>query len=262
MRQARYWILTIPRADWVPTLPEGVSYVVGQPETGESGYEHWQLMAAFPSKKTLSQVKSIFGRTAHCEPTRSDAARTYVIKEATRDGQPFEFGQLSIRRNQSTDWDGIKALAKQGEIDKIPSDVFIRYYRTLKSIAADYDVPVGLEKSVLVYYGATGTGKSRRAWEEAGNDAYTKDPRSKFWCGYRGEQHVVIDEFRGGIDISHLLRWLDRYPVRVELKGSSTPLMAKKIWITSNLHPMNWYLDLDMETKQALLRRLEVTEFQ
>lgn len=262
MRQARYWILTIPRADWVPALPEGVTYLVGQPERGETGYEHWQIMAAFSSKKSLGQVKAIFGRTAHCEPTRSDAARAYVNKEATRDGEPFEFGELPIRRNAGADWDRIKSMAKAGEIDQVPSDVFIRYYRTLKSIAADYDNPVGLEKSVVVYYGATGTGKSRRAWEEAGVGAYPKDPRSKFWCGYRGESHVIIDEFRGGIDISHLLRWLDRYPVRVELKGSSTPLMATKIWITSNLHPMNWYLDMDMETKQALLRRLEVTEFQ
>lgn len=114
----------------------------------------------------------------------------------------------------------------------------------------------------MVYYGATGTGKSRRAWDEAGPDAYCKDPRSKFWCGYQGQQHVIVDEFRGGIDISHMLRWLDRYPVRVEIKGSSRPLRATKIWITSNVHPMNWYIDLDAETKSALLRRLEITEFQ
>lgn len=77
-----------------------------------------------------------------------------------------------------------------------------------------------------------------------------------------GEPHIIIDEFRGGIDISHMLRWLDRYPVRVELKGSSAPLKATKIWITSNLHPLNWYPDLDHETKQALLRRVEITEFE
>jgi len=34
--------------------------------------------------------------------------------------------------------------------------------------------------------------------------------------GYRGQEHVVFDEFRGGIDISHVLRWFDRYPVIVE----------------------------------------------
>lgn len=260
--QARYWILTIPRDDWEPCHPEGVQYLCGQPEVGESGYRHWQLMVSFPRKVSLRSVKEKFTRTTHAEPTRSDAARAYVLKEDTRDGQQFEFGTLSLRRNDSTDWEAVKTMAKEGKIDEVPADIYVRYYRTLKSIAADHDVPLGLEKTVFVYFGRTGSGKSRRAFHEAGMDAYIKDPRSKFWCGYRGESNVVIDEFRGGIDISHVLRWFDRYPVRVELKGSSAPLKAQKIWVTSNLHPLNWFPDLDHETKQALIRRLQITEFE
>jgi len=198
----------------------------------------------------------------HCEPTRSTAAEAYVHKEETRDGEPFSFGSKPFNRNSGTDWSRIKELAKGGQLDLVPADVYVRYYRTLVSIAADHADPVGVEKDVFVFYGRTGTGKSRRAWEEAGPGAYAKDPRSKFWCGYRDHEHVIIDEFRGGIDISHILRWTDRYPVNVEIKGSSRPLKAKKIWITSNLHPMNWFIDCDRETKDALLRRLQITEFQ
>ena len=73
---------------------------------------------------------------------------------------------------------------------------------------------------------------------------------------------VILDEFRGDIDISHLLRWLDRYPVIVELKGSSAPLVAEKIWITSNLHPSSWYPLLDAATYAALERRLQITHMQ
>jgi len=115
-----------------------------------------------------------------------------------------------------------------------------------------------IERKVKVYWGATGVGKSRRAWEEAGFDSYPKDPRTKFWDGYSGQERVVIDEFRGGIDIAHVLRWFDRYPVVVEVKGSSVVLKAKEIWITSNLSPDLWYPELDLATKEALLRRLEV----
>jgi len=114
---------------------------------------------------------------------------------------------------------------------------------------------------VWVFWGPTGTGKSRRAWVEAGMDAYSKDPRSKFWCGYIGQRNIVIDEFRGGIDLSHMLRWLDRYPVRVEIKGSSRPLLAEKIWITSNLSPDEWYPESDSESVRALRRRLTVIHF-
>lgn len=118
-----------------------------------------------------------------------------------------------------------------------------------------------MERTCHVYWGATGTGKSRRAWELAGMDAYSKDPRSKFWCGYFGQDKVVIDEFRGGIDVSHLLRWLDRYPVSVEIKGSSVPLAAREYYITSNLNPRQWYPDIDEETLNALLRRLNIIHF-
>lgn len=262
MRQARYWICTVPRDDWEPCLPSGAAWIIGQPELGESGYRHWQLMVSFPAKKSLAQVKECFGlQGMHAEPTRSAAAETYVRKEETRDGEPFEFGSRVFRRSSSTDWERVKTLAQRGELDLVPPDIYVRYYRTLQCIAADHDQPVSLEKHVVVYYGSTGTGKSRRAFEEAGSLCYVKDPRSKFWCGYRGESSVVFDEFRGGIDVSHMLRWLDRYPVRVELKGSSAPLKAEKIWITSNLHPSEWYPELDGETKKALLRRLEITYF-
>lgn len=263
MRQARYWICTIPRDEWEPCLPTSASWCIGQPERGESGYLHWQVLVSFSSKKSRQQVKDAFGiQGMYAEPTRSTAAEAYVHKEDTRDGDPFEFGSKCHNRSSGADWKRVKELAKSGELDLVPEDIYIRYYRTLVAIAADHAEPVGLEKTVYVFYGATGTGKSRRAWDEAGPGAYAKDPRSKFWCGYRDHVNVVIDEFRGGIDISHILRWLDRYPVNVEIKGSSRPLRATKIWITSNLHPMNWYIDLDNETKQALLRRLQITEFQ
>lgn len=118
-----------------------------------------------------------------------------------------------------------------------------------------------MEREVVVYWGVTGSGKSHRAWQEAGLDAYPKTPTTKFWDGYQGQKHVVIDEFRGAVDISHVLRWFDKYPVIAEVKCSSVVIKAEKIWITSNLHPKDWYPNLDEETKQALLRRLKITHF-
>lgn len=137
-----------------------------------------------------------------------------------------------------------------------------RFKPSLKEIAKDHMRPMAMERRVFVFWGRTGTGKSRRAWEEAGMDAYSKDPRTKFWDGYRGERKVVIDEFRGSIDIAHILRWFDRYPVCVETKGSGYPLCAETIWITSNLPPWMWYPELDAGTRDALERRLIVEEFE
>lgn len=201
----------------------------------------------------------IFPKRGFYELTFSKASETYVWKEETRvAGSQFELGVKPFNRNSKEMWKDVKDAAKSGDLDNIPDDIYIRFYRTLQAIASDHSTPVAVVRKVIVYWGETGTGKSRRAWEEAGVNAYPKDPRSKFWCGYRAEKNVIIDEFRGGIDISHLLRWTDRYPVRVEIKGSSKPLTMTHLWITSNLHPDDWYPDLDRETRLALLRRIEV----
>lgn len=260
-RQGIYWLLTIPEEDFEPCLPEGCRYVKGQLEEGEGGFRHYQVLVVLGKKGSRTSVREMFGGRAHCELTRTSAANEYVWKEQTRIGEPFEFGQLPIKRNEPKDWDRVWDLARAGKLLEVPADIRVQHYRTLRTIAADFALPTAMERRCFVFCGKTGTGKSRRAWTEAGMDAYPKDPRTKFWDGYRDQKHVVIDEFRGAIDISHILRWLDRYPVLVEIKGSATCLVAEKIWITSNLHPRDWFKDIDSETVDALLRRLDITIF-
>lgn len=84
MQQARFWLLTIPHADFLPYLPPQCAYIRGQLERGgNTNYLHWQLLAAFSSKVRLRAVKSVFGNTCHAEPSRSAAARDYVWKDET-----------------------------------------------------------------------------------------------------------------------------------------------------------------------------------
>jgi len=262
-RQGIFWLLTIPQHDYTPYLPPNVQYIVGQTERGATnGFLHWQILVAFKSKQSLRGVKSVFGESCHAELSRSSAAADYVQKEETRVvGTQFELGAKPFQRNSRVEWESVWTAAQSGDLRLIPANVRVVNYRTIRAIGSDFARPIGMERECFVYWGKTGTGKSRRAWDEASLEAYCKDPRTKFWDGYTNEEHVVIDEFRGGIDISHLLRWLDRYPVRVEIKGSSRPLLAKKIWITSNIQPRDWYPLVDFETLDALMRRLQVVEF-
>lgn len=228
----------------------------------EEGFLHWQVVVSFDRKVRLKRVKYVFGSKCHCEPSKSTAANDYVWKDETSiEGTRFELGALPIQRGDPKDWDAIVRSAKLGLFEEIPSDVLLRYYGNIKRLSADFCKPAAIQREIFVYWGATNLGKSRRAWDEAGMDAYPKDPRSKFWDGYRNQPNVVIDEFRGGIDIAHMLRWLDRYPVIVEVKGSSVVLQAQKMWITSNLHPRAWYPQVDPETMSALLRRFEIFMF-
>lgn len=267
--QARYWLLTVPHVgdgdepEWTKTLPEGVRYLKGQKEVGsDTGYVHWQVSVGYSMPVTLAVVKRTFGQSTHCERSRSARVDEYVWKdESAVPGSRFELGIKPVRRCSKADWDGVWESARTGQFQNIESSIRVQHYRTLRTIRADHAQPVAMERSCVVYWGATGTGKSRSAWSEAGLEAYPKDPRTKWWDGYLDQENVVIDEFRGSIDPSHMLRWLDRYPVLVEIKGSSVPLKAKKIWIMSNISPDEWYPDLDEETKKALRRRMQIKHF-
>lgn len=263
--KGRYWLLTIP-VTHLPNIPEpkgDLTYIKGQQELGEQGLHHWQLIAQFKQNTTLNQVKSYFCKEAHCELTRSAAADDYVWKEQTAIPETrFEKGNRPIRRNNAVDWETVRSHARLGNIDAIEANVYVQHYTTLKRIAVDHCQPEWRpEIKVMCYWGGSGLGKTRRAWFEAGENVYIKDPCTKWWDGYRGQENVIIDEFTGTISINHILRWLDRYPCLAEVKGYSTPLRATNFWITSNVDPNAWYTDANSEQVRALRRRMDITHF-
>jgi len=235
-----------------------VCYIKGQQEIGAGGLHHWQLLVVTSKKCTLKQVKDFFCKQAHVELSRSSAANEYVWKEETRVANTqFEVGALPINRAKTTDWDRIYTLAKEGQFEEIPKDVLIRNYSAIKRIRVDCIRPdFRPDINVRVYWGKSGTGKTRRAFHEAGEDVYIKNPNTKWWDGYRGQKNVIIDEFIGRIDISYILKWLDRYPCIIEIKGYSMPLEAINFWITSNVSPEDWYTDINAEQRRGLMRRL------
>lgn len=262
-RQGIFWLLTIPHHSYVPYPLPGTVWSKGQLELAVGGFLHWQLVVAFATKKSLRQVKELFGTGAHCELTYAQqGSEEYVWKEDTRvAGTQFELGAKPFRRNCATDWEEVWTKAIEGDYLSIPANVRVQNYRTLRTIRSDFAEPLGMVRSCKIFWGATGTGKSRDAWAQAGHSAYPKDPRTKWWDGYRGQKSVVIDEYRGIIDIANLLRWLDRYPVLVEIKGGAIPLVVEDFWITSNLPPQAWWPEVDPETFAAFLRRVEVIHY-
>ena len=264
--KGRYWILTIPtlHLEHIPEPRKHLVYLKGQKEEGaNTGLIHWQLIAQFDRNVTLGQVKEYFCPQAHCELTRSDAANEYVWKKETRiEGTQFELGRKPTKRNCAADWEAVREDAKTGNFSDIPADIYIKHYGNLKRIRSDNTTPTWRPHvEVAVYWGGSGLGKSRRAWFEAGETAYAKDPNTKWWDSYQGQENVIIDEFTGVIAINHILRWLDRYPCLAEVKGCNTPLKAVKFWITSNIDPRMWYPDANPDQVQALLRRCSITHF-
>lgn len=264
--QGKYWLLTIPQeSGWNPILPQEIAYIRGQLERGSNtSYLHYQVVVVTKKPVRLTKLKSLFNNiNIHAELTRSDAAMAYVWKEDTRvSGTQFEFGTLP-RNTKFTneDWDDFKELALQGKFNEIPSCIYIRYLTNFhKLYANNLSGKLTYEPlRVNVYWGATGTGKTRKAFEEAGPQVFWKISTTKWWDGYLKQSNVLIDEFSGDIGITHLLRWLDGYPCSLEVKGTQVASFIKEVWITSNKDPAEWYNDTNSTLEQRLALRRRFT---
>lgn len=264
---SRRWCITVNNIQYeyldCTKLAEWTYSIYGNEKAPTTGTPHVQGYIIFKKNQRLSAVKKMIP-TAHWEIAKGSTEQN--IAYCSKDGEFEEFGERPKTKKEIGDderirWKNIIAMAKAGTLEENEPKIYYQTYKTAEALKTRYMAAPAIEKEVKVFWGPTGTGKSKLAWEEAGMDAFPKDPRTKFWNGYNEQKNVILDEFRGGIDIAHMLRWLDRYPSIVEVKGSSTPLMAEKIWITSNLHPKDWYPELDQETQKALIRRLKITEF-
>lgn len=217
----------------------------------------------------MPAVKALFTNDSHLEPTRSAAAVDYVWKEDTRvEGTQFELGVLGKQGKTKVNWEAICNKAVAGDLEGIRETepgVYARNINSLLKIASMHAQPEDREGGFAkVFVGPTGTGKSHRAFKEIreqGGPFYIKSASNKWWCGYKGEENVLIDEMScKTIGITHLLRWFDQYPYCVEIKGGSIPLRAKRFWITSNLWPHQWFEDVDIKQIKALERRLTIIE--
>lgn len=247
--QARHWSITINDTDtgisW--DRPDGLhgpfstlAWLRGQKEIGTTtNRPHWQLFATFKRAVRLAAVRKLFGTQSFAEPSRSEAAEEYVFKDDTAiAGTRFELGAKPHKRNSKTDWDAVKTLAKSGNLDDCPPDIYIQHYRTLKLIAMDNMAkPDDLDGCAGIWiYGPPGTGKSHYARQHYGSSLYLK-AQNKWWDGYQGQTNVLLDDLDTDC-LSHYLKiWLDKWAFIAECKGSSIQIRPKNFIITSNYTP-------------------------
>lgn len=246
--QARYWLLTINNtSSWSPpdNLNSGswsnVQWLRGQQEIGtNTGRQHWQLFVAYKKSVRLAAVRKHFGAGVHAEPSRSEAAETYVWKDDTAvAGTRFELGSKAFKRNSKTDWELVKSKAMAGALMEIEASVLIPHYRNLKLLAMDNMVaPNPLSGTAGIWiYGPPGTGKTHFARLHYGQDLYLK-AQNKWWDGYKGQKFVLLDDFDCRNALAHYLKlWADMYPFNAECKGSSICIRPEKFIITSNYLP-------------------------
>jgi len=230
---------------------------------------HLQGFIFFTNCRAFNTVKELLPTGSHIEPKSSKStplqAAEYCKKSESSDTSkpsPFEeFGELPIQGKRNDISDAIATLRRTKSLSACAEDheeAFVRYHRGLGAWATAVGiVPArSTPPRVSVVVGLPGTGKSRLASEAPDGDCFIK-PHGDWWDGYHQQRRVVLDDFRGGYPFSALLTLLDRYPLRVPVKGGFEVFNSGEIWITSNDYVCDWYKpEVTHGRLDALFRRI------
>lgn len=209
-------------------------------EVGANGTPHLQGYVYMRNACSMGRLRDVLPG-GHFEVARGTPVqnRDYCSK----DGIFTEEGALPAQ-GARTDLNALKSDLDSGAALAVVAEnhfgSFLRYqrgihqYRLLKTPVRDWPM------EVEVYWGPSGTGKSRICHEKYPG-AFWK-PAGPWWDGYDGQQTVVLDEFYGN-QLAHteLLRLLDRYPFQVPIKGGFVNFCSLRVCFTSNVHPRDWY---------------------
>jgi len=251
-----------------------VTYLVYQREAGNKKHrEHWQGYAEFLHAKSYTSVqKCLKIGKAHVEKRkgqRSEAA-DYCMKDDTRlegttwteqgvrqdDDKQGQRNDLQNVADMIQDKKRVRAVAFAHPVE------YIKYHKGIEKLRLFQIEPRNEACEITVLYGGTGVGKSRKA-RELLPDAYIWGPeQGKWFDAYDGEDECIFEEFRGQLPFGMLLRLLDRYDCRVEVKGGTIQFRATKIILTSPIHPKEWYKNFenDHDKIDQLLRRITTIE--
>lgn len=255
------------------SLNEVCTYIGWAREVGEEcGTPHLQGYIELTKRTTYNGIRKLC-KVPRLAPQQRKAnngkdAREYYAEPEKHNKPPAvgleEYGKLSTSYSgKRNDLETLKNFIDEGhslaEIAQEHFGSFVRYEKSIRSYKRLKMTPRDFQPEVIVLWGDTGTGKTRRAYESSTGPYF--HPGGSWFDGYEGQEVAIFDDFAGScFAISYLLKLLDRYPMQVPIKGGFVEWNAKKIFLTSNLHPGDWYPNAHQEHVRALFRRFTTIE--
>jgi Putative viral replication protein/RNA helicase len=263
-KQAKRYVFTINNYDndilelLAPFYENHCKYLVYGKEVGANLTPHLQGFFTLKDKLTMKGVHKALGFSAlHLEPAKGTSLQ--ASDYCKKDGDFIEFGTPPFQ-GKRTDLDAQCAAINEGKsmadvADMAPA-TYVRNYRGLAAYQnlkqADYNHtgPRG-----IWIYGPPGSGKSFAA-RSISSSMYMK-PQNKWFDGYAGESHILLDDLDTGLLGHHLKLWNDEYAVSAETKGGTVKLTHECFIVTSNF-TIEELWDDQPKIRDAIKRRFEV----
>lgn len=259
--RSRAWCLTIndPTEGETELLKgyQAAYIIVGDELSPTTNKKHYQIYLRMENAKSFTKMKKEFPR-AHIEKAIGDDLQNkkYCSKEKVL----FERGTPSTQGKRTDLHNMVEMIQETPRMEHIIDNVSnLQAIRTAEKLLVYKEPKRTWKPKVLWFCGPTGVGKSKLAYELCPN-AYTAMDTGAWWEGYDGHEEVIIDDMRKDfLKFHQLLKLLDRYPYRIEVKGGSRQFLARTIIITSCYSPYEMFDT--REDIQQLLRRIDKIKY-
>lgn len=220
--------------------------------------------------RALKNLGAIFNG-AHIEPMISKIANNewYCSKEN-------ELTHYGVMPKQGARDDIKETVDEITEGHITPNDICVEnpgfYHQYGRTLEKAFDIAMSKKFRTWMttctwWTGPSNSGKSHKAFENFHPDTHCilEFDDGGFWQNYKGQETVILNEFRGEIRFTKLLALIDKWPMYVKRKGKDPfPFLAKHIHITSVKSPEEVFKkSLDkVEAKNWLQweRRVKVVE--
>lgn len=211
-----------------------------------TGTIHMQGFMQLKPKVRYKSAKALIPHNPHVEimVAGTDHNTIYCTKGYSKVRGPWKYGIMVACQGFRSDLAAAAAAVVEGKpFKQIATEyptTFIKYHRGMQAMRNVLSEPEAQPRNVHVHYywGETRTGKSWSVWSKYNHDyrqLYSVMGDGKWWQNYTGQKAILFDDFTGQVPFGTMLRWLDKFPLQVEVKGDTVWAHWTEVYFTSNL---------------------------
>nr|UBJ25944.1 replication-associated protein [Giant panda circovirus 5] len=237
-------------------------YVYGDEICPETLRPHWQVYIEFKKQMGIKALKKLLKQSTNIRSRRGTAEQ--ASRYCKKDGKWMEFGTLSVGQGKRTDLDDICRKLVDGTmtIDEVKEQAPTKYIRNYKGMenlamyAMKKQQKDWVDMDLQIWWGPTRTGKTREWYKNHIKDGYHVR-NYEYWGTYRGQKHILMDEFRMNTTLSEILQLTDGYPIEINAKQGHNYKLWETIVMTMNTDPAYLYQGCAEEDREAFAARVK-----